>query len=273
MDNIKTDAVTDVRGATLHYFNKHPILYLVIFVIGGVGVFLTVKTGVPQFLIFSLFCLIMVYAFISNKMRGYMLEQFAKSLGYSYVKDGDMFSVQGSLFSIGHSQNICDIISGKDGDRPVRVFLYTCTVGSGKNSQTYHYTVFENTFNGDMPHILLHKKEFIYSSDVPVFSGGAAVTLEGDFNKYFSLLVEKGFEMEAYEIFTPDFMEELVETAKTLGFEFYQNRLYIYMPKYIGKRSELDAMFALSEKLCSQLEPVIKGMREDVSALSGLQNK
>lgn len=268
--------MTDVRQATWHYLSAHSWYYALAIIILAVGVGLSLVTLVPHFFIFSLVAVFLMYLFIANKMRGYLMQQFAQSLGYTYSDQGDINSVRGSLFSIGHSMNMKDVISGTDKGRPVRIFLYNYTVGYGKNSHTYSYTVLENTFSGVMPHILLHKKEFFLfetPDDFTNFSGSEPLSLEGDFNKYFSLYVEKEFEMEAYEIFTPDVMEELIETSKTLCFEFFQNKLFIYTPKFINKRAELDAMFALSDKLCSELEPVINSMKEDVKAQKELLNK
>jgi hypothetical protein len=144
-------------------------------------------------------------------------------------------------------------------------------VGEGKSAQVHPFTVFECTFESTMPHIMLHRPDGIFSGDVPVFSGGVDLTLEGDFNKYFSLAVEKEFELEAYQIFTPDIMQDLIDTSKRTGFEFLHNKLYIYKDKLIEKRAELDALFALSNKLCTRLEPVIKGMKGDVEAIKRLK--
>ena len=192
------------------------------------------------------------------------MQEFARDMKYSFADNAEIGSVNGSLFSVGHSRKITDVISGMDNDRPVRVFLYQYTVGSGKNSHTYCYTVCENTFSGNVPHILLHKPGFFLLENGLSFFGDEEITLEGDFNKYFSLHVEKNFEQEAYEIFTPDFMSELIDTAQKLNFEFFQNKLYIYSHGYIQSRAELDSMFALADKLCDKIEPVLDHMKVQI---------
>ena len=265
LQNSGGEEITDVRKSTFQYFVTHPVNYLFVVLIFGVAYFVGGgHLGLPSLYACIIGC-ILLYKYLSNKVRGYLMEQFADALGYSFSKNADISTVQGYLFQIGRSRDVHDVISGADGDRPARVFLYSYVTGSGKSSHTDYFTVFENTFDGAVPHILLRKAISFLPTIAPL--GEDTVSLEGDFNKYFSLSVEKGFEMEAYEIFTPDFMQELIETSKTLDFEFYQNKLYIYTPKYIDKRAELDAMFALSEKLCTRLEPVIKGMKGDVQAM------
>jgi hypothetical protein len=259
--------VTDVRQATLRYILSHPEWYVSMSIVVFLGLCLSIYTSYFPILIFSAVTVIVLYAIVFNKMTEYLMRQFADSLGYSYTSRGEMTSVFGSLFTIGHRHSISHVLSGRKEDHPVRIFLYSYVVGQGKNSRTYRYTVFEKTFDCIVPHVLVHKPELFFSDDVPVFSNSVDITLEGNFNKYFSLAVEKDFEMEAYQIFTPDIMEELIETSKTFGFEFIQNRLYVYTPKFIGTRAELDTMFALSEKLCKKLEPVLHGMEDDITAV------
>lgn len=262
--------IADVRQSTVRYILARPAWYLSIFFVAFFGIFLSVYTSYYVILIFSTVTVIILYAIVFNKMTEYLMRQFAKSLGYEYASSGDTTSVFGALFHIGHSHSISHVLSGSKESHPVRIFLYSYVVGQGKNSRTYRYTVFEKTFDCIVPHILVHKPEIFFSEDVPVFFGGVDITLEGNFNKYFSLTVEKDFEMEAHQIFTPDVMEELIETSKTFSFEFIQNRLYIYTSKFIGTRAELDAMFALSQKLCTKLEPVLHGMEEDIEAVKKL---
>jgi hypothetical protein len=264
---IKEGEIADVRKATMRYILARPAWYIPMFLIAFFGIFLSVYTSYYVIVVFSTVTVITLYAIVFNQMTAYLMQQFATSLGYEYASFGDTTSVFGSLFTIGDSHFISHVLSGSKESHPVRIFLYSYVVGRGKNSRTYRYTVFEKTFDCIVPHILVHRPEILFSDDVPVFPNSVDITLEGNFNKYFSLAVEKDFEMEAHQIFTPDVMEELIETSKTFGFEFIQNRLYIYTPKFIGTRAELDAMFVFSEKLCKKLEPVLHGMEGDIEAM------
>ena len=82
-----------------------------------------------------------------------------------------------------------------------------------------------------------------------LFDGSEHIQLEGDFNKYFTLKVPKGYETEAYQIFPPNVMADLIDRAKDLNFEFNGNKLYIYATKLILVREQLQAMFDLAEYL------------------------
>ena len=260
--------VSDVNQSTLHFILLRPQNYLPAVLILGVAFFFGYLThDYFDFFFFGMAGIFVLYAYNLNIVRGLLMRQFAKDLGYKYTGQGNRESVVGSLFGIGHSRSISHVIDSINESHPVRIFFYSYIVGEGKSSHTYQNTVFEKTFDCIVPHILVHKPDLFFSNDIPVFEGGVNLTLEGDFNKYFSLTVQKDFEMEAYEIFTPDVMEELIETSKKFGFEFIQNKLYIYTRKFIDKRTELDDLFTLSEKLCSQFESVLHGMEGDVKAV------
>jgi len=268
------DPVLDVRHATLRYIFSHPLFYFAGFLILAGGVLFGYYTSeyMVAFVI-SFVLLFVLYALVQKRIRDSLIQQFARSLGYDFALTGDLSGVDGALFCVGHEREMSDVISGKDSGHPTRVFCYSYTTGEGKSKQVHVFTVFERTFDSIVPHIMLHRPDGIFSDDVPIFSGGVSLTLEGDFNKHFSLEVEKDFEMEAYEIFTPDVMQELIETSKKFNFEFYRNKLYIYMPKLIDTRNELDAMFTLSKKLCFEIEPEILGMKGDVLAVKETLNK
>ena len=57
------------------------------------------------------------------------------------------------------------------------------------------------------------------------------------------------YEQEAYQIFTPDVMADLIDRASEVSFEFTGNKLYIYATKVIEKREEMQSMFDLAEYL------------------------
>ena len=146
----KNKLITNVRQATFNFIFSNPLYYisLILILIIGASLYLVgLLNSNSQLMVFSpIFLLIvpfLMYTILSGKMRGYLMEQFAKSLGYTYSKDKDLSDSPGTLFSLGHDNTFTNIITGQDKDRPVKIFLYRYTVGYGKNSRTYYYTVFE----------------------------------------------------------------------------------------------------------------------------------
>jgi hypothetical protein len=262
--------VNDVKQATFNYIFSRPVYYVSIFIIIIIGIILAFITTSINFIFIAIFCVFFIIFSVSSTMLHFLMEQFAKNLGYEYSPVGEMSSVSGVLFDVGHSKWITHVISGRDDKHIMRLFCYSFTVGQGKHSHTYNYAIFENTFSGNMPHILLKPKiSFLNLNDFVSldFANSISIKLEGNFNKYFSLEVEKEFEIEAYQIFSVNFMEKLINTSKKFGFEFYQNKLYIYYPKFINKMSEVSDMFYLCDELSDHIEPANKRIGDDVDSL------
>jgi len=194
------------------------------------------------------------YNHIRSKIKRQFTQQFGASIGFSYVASAGMESVSGRLFKFGHSQAIYDVLSGRMNDRDSRIYSYRFTIGSGRNSHTYNFTVFESTFANMMPDIMLTAKTSMFAAEslpggVFMFDKDEHVEMEGDFNKYFTVRVPKGFETEAYQILPPDVMTDLIDQASGLNFEFNGNKLYIYAAKLVTVRGELQRMFDLAEYL------------------------
>jgi len=196
-----------------------------------------------------------------------LIKKFAKEIGFKYLGKGNISSVEGCIFEPGYTKRISDLIVGRDKDHEIRIFTYTFTVGFGKSAHTYSFTIFENTFSKNMPHILLEPKSLFFDPMDFGFVGGHEMTLEGDFNKHFSFTVEKEFEIEALQIFTPDFMADLMDTSKKFGFEFCKNKLYIYNSSFITKPNQIEDFFNISNKLCNKIDPIIKRIGDDVDSL------
>lgn len=243
--------IQDVDKSTESYVLKNDKMYIVLYgilIVGTVYAVIAFQWN-PVLIVIPVSFAIGGYLHVKARLKRQFTQQFGASIGFTYTPTADMSTVSGRLFSIGRAQRIYDVLSGTQNGRPTRIFSYQYTVGSGKSSHTEYSTVFETRFSNDMPDIVLTTKQLGYAADMPPFGGGERVELEGDFNKYFSLKVPKGYEQEAYEIFTPDIMATLIDRAKDLNFEFNGPTLYIYSDWLIMQRDRLQAMFDLAEYL------------------------
>ena len=109
----------------------------------------------------------------------------------------------------------------------------------------------EATFQGNMPEIFVFPRNDndIVKMPPEIFSIGKPLSLEGNFNKFFYLFVEKGKEQEALELLTPDIMANLIDKASKIIFEFFGNKMYIYITKPIYTKSEMQSMFSMADYL------------------------
>jgi len=272
-----TEPEIDSVSQGVHYFllDKHRTLY---FTVWTVSVFAALALSIPFVLsdpyflsltqndgtlflvLFTLFIPpAAMYLVAQSRMRREMMQQIALSLGFTYAASASADSVSGELFSIGHSHKIFDVLSGAYRGFPVRVFTFQYTVGSGKSSHTYDKTVFELTYSAALPHILL----------VPVLSylmtpsGLEAVELEGDFGKRFALYISRGAQMEAREVFQPDFMQEMIDTYAECQFETLGTVLSIVTGSEITARAQFMSMRSLADSLIDNLLPGLQATAQN----------
>ena len=238
--------IEDVSSSTWEYISKHYIIYVILFFFFCLVAIYFAPTIYTPFILGALGY--WGYSLVYKKVKRQFTEEFGKEIGFSYTDSMPFGDVSGKLFSTGHSQSIFDVLSGIYQNIPMQIFTFRFTVGYGKSAHTYSYTVFGATLTGTVPHILLFSNthESVVSD---WFNGDETLNLEGDFNKYFTLRVPEGHEQEAYQIFTPDVMANLIDKANELSFEFVDNKLYIYAIKVITKRDDFQRMFDLSEYL------------------------
>ena len=249
--------VENVRSSTWKYIYDHYIGYILLTV--AISIFLFAFIPIQFLLALDFIIAGSIYSKAYNKIKGQFMEEFGNSIGFAYVRSIEPESVSGRLFKTGHDQTISDVLIGTYQDIPMRIFSLSFTVGSGKNSHTYSYTVFEATYAETMPDILLFSKAE-QSAVSDWFSEDETIELEGDFNKYFKLRAPKGREQEAFQIFTPDIMAELIDKAKEVSFEFVGNKLYIYAVKVLGKREDIVSAFRLAEDLMALFNKNIRGI-------------
>lgn len=159
-DPAAPEEITDVGKGTIEYIRRHPS-----YVVGSaiVVVFLEallfifhISGGASYF--FPFVVPLVVYVGIRTKIQHEFMQQFAAANGFQYARKGNMDSLDGALFKIGHSRSVSDVMTGTESGRPLSIFTYKYTVGSGKSSQTYTNTVFETQFDVAMPDILLESK-------------------------------------------------------------------------------------------------------------------
>lgn len=206
--------------------------------------------------------LILYYIYLLYVLRQEFMKHFAEKMHWKYSQYGAMNSVSGSLFSIGHSQSIFDEVEGIWDNHPTRLFFYRYTVGSGKSAQTYNFTVFEMTFDIDLPNILLYKASQFWEG-----WGKKELKLEGDFYKYFRLYAPEDYGIEVLQLFTPDVMADLIDKCKDYNLEFCKNKIYIYSDKIIYKQKNLQALFEAAEHICDHIRPTMISIKDDIEAL------
>jgi len=98
-------------------------------------------------------------------------------------------------------------------------------------------------------------------------AGSQRLSLEGDFDKTFTLYCPTGYERDALEIFTPDLMELLIETTNGCDVELVDDWMFVYsrFGRYSSPES-LAGLEAVTRHVQSKLERQAARYRDERSA-------
>ncbi len=263
-------SIDDVGKSTAHYLRRR-LPYVLAAVIATVALeagFCYMKIIDVDIYILPLLIPFFGYHWVRGRVQHEFMQQFAEGNGYAYAAHGTLDGLDGSLFQIGYDKSAIDVVSGQYKDSPITLLSYTYVTGAGRSRQEHHYTVFELQFDTVMPDILLENAGHTFGEAlIDKLSGKELVKLEGDFNKYFSVSVPKGYEVEALEIFTPDVMEQLIEKSRSLSLEIVRDHLFVYANRIIGTKADLYAVYELARYFVEELGPVLTRMKSSVEAM------
>jgi hypothetical protein len=255
--------IDDVKNSTWilikSTYKKQAILF---------GIFALI--GLFTFPVITVVIFLICFMYFQSKVHNEFMRQFALANNLEYAKSIEMNSLRGRLMESGGSRSAHNCISGTYKDHLIRLFNYQFSVGGGKNSSTYSFTVMETTFEKTtFPYILLQSR-IMYrygNSDIIGKNNDAKIKLENDFEDSFSLFATNGYEVEALQIFTREMLQFLKDNGSKFSIEFAENRMYIYTNRYILKRSELAEMYQIAQKIFDQIGPLLNRLHDDFSAL------
>jgi len=213
--------------------------------------------------VFGIFALVVPFLYfvsVSIKVQSSFWKEFAIANGWQY-KDTTLLELynkslekeMGIMFKEGNTRNISNEITGTIKNRHFRIFCYGFTVGSGKNSRTYNYTVFAFKSIGIFPHIYLNNKSNSWNIDV-----GENIPLPKEFENKFSISTPQKYETEALEIFTPDILASLLQNNFLYDVEFVNQEILVFADGQINNFDQLEKRFndalTLNDLLAQKLD-------------------
>lgn len=211
------------------------------------------------------------YLWLKRKFELVFLEEFAKSNNYSFDATGSVDETYGSIFRAdSSSQKVSDIITGEYQGAALRMFICETTIGTGRNSHTYLNTVLELDLKGKLPNLMLvSHRSFVMGFNIASIAGLTnKISLEGDFDKDFTLYSQPNAQIHALEVFTPDLMAILQDNSREHDIEFAGNRIYIYTARFITKTGDLNNIFNIAKALIKKVQPVSARLSRDATILS-----
>lgn len=106
------------------------------------------ETLVPILAVAAVLALIGGIFVVSSRLEKQRTEALAaacQAMGFTFEPDGDLETMKGfgdlPLYGHGHSKKMRNVMTGRAGERDVKLFDYRYTTGSGKNSHTWSQTV------------------------------------------------------------------------------------------------------------------------------------
>ncbi|MDB5186742.1 MAG: hypothetical protein JWM07_214 [Candidatus Saccharibacteria bacterium] len=170
---------------------------------------------------------------LRNARRSVILENFANESGLSYSLLVEKPELVGVIFQLGDSSKIRDRFCSDDDTFEVGNYEYT--VRHGKSRTTYVYGYLRIKLERKVAHMFLdsignNMNIFGNSfSNIPIaMTSDQILSLEGDFDKYFTLYAPAEYEQDALYVFTPDLMALLIDTVADYDAEVIDDQLFIY---------------------------------------------
>ena len=243
-----------------------PMLLIALTILGAIVVsFANAGFGaiaVPFVLIALTFVALLVWLIVRMFRRGpadhrYRLDAFARANAMEYLPVLPQPNLPGLIFHSGSDRKATDLLRGTQ-PRFVEFANYQYTTSNGENSSTHHWGYVAIHIGTPLPHIVLDAvgNNGLLGSNLPAsFDKHQHLSLEGDFDRYFTLYCPQGYERDALYLFTPDIMVRFMDTASQLDVEIVDEWLFLYTQRPVSTTDPaswawlFSAVSALMDKL------------------------
>jgi hypothetical protein len=214
------------------------------FLIVLIGVLFTAgSSGLPNVLLMLVFLVVFVVIAVlvfranfgaSGGWAKWMrLTQFAQQNGLQYRARSAAPTYSGMIFGLGDSRAALDHLNSTSG-RYFDLGSYEYSTGSGKSRTTHYWGFLALQLDRKLPNMVLDSREnnSFFGSDLPIsFNRNQVLSLEGDFDKHFTLYCPKEYEQDALYVFTPDLMALLIDDAGSFDVEIVDDWMFVYSPR------------------------------------------
>lgn len=170
--------------------------------------------------------------FGSNKWERWLrLERFASANGLEFSPSSANPSYPGAIFSTGKARKAVNHLRSAS-DRYFDFGNYHYTTGSGKSQTTHKWGFLALSLDRSLPHMVLDSKAnngLFGGTNLPTaFRKDQVLSLEGNFDEYFTLYCPNEYERDALYVFTPDLMALLIDNAAPFDVEIVDRWLFVY---------------------------------------------
>jgi|GEM_PF-3137890 len=211
-------------------YKQHPVVNTVVFASSAllcVLAWFVVRTFVAGWIGFALIFVRLTY--LSSQMKALKnrsWEEFALANGWQFDAEYSPEAMIPLSLQFGRNQSFSPVIVAQLGGVNAEVYAYETITGGGKSQQTWDFSVARVALPAALPHIMLRARKGLGQEVRQDFADHESLQLEGNFQDYFSLQIEKGQELNVLEIITPDVMQTIVDLSQTEDIEILGNELF-----------------------------------------------
>lgn len=159
------------------------------------------------------------------------MDRFARANALMYEPHSPAPSYPGLIFGLGNARAVTDHFRTVDG-RYLDFGNYSYTTGSGKSRTTHRWGFLALHLDRALPHMVLDSRQnngLLGGTNLPsVFSKQQVLSLEGDFDRHFTLYCPREYERDALYVFTPDLMALLIDEAAPFDVEIVDRWMFVY---------------------------------------------
>jgi hypothetical protein len=163
--------------------------------------------------------------------RWLRMDRFARANGFVFSPSDANPAYPGAIFQVGDSRRATEHFRTAEG-RFLDFGNFQYTTGSGKNRTTRHWGFLAIRLDRRLPHMVLDataNNGLFGGTNLPAtFSKSQILSLEGDFDRYFTLYCPSEYERDALYVFTPDLMALLIDNAAPFDVEIVDDWMFVY---------------------------------------------
>lgn len=208
---------------------------------------------------------------------GFLISQYKNKLWANFAAANswpfdDITSTQVLIspgLNYGHSQDLTRVIQANVNNLQVDIYGFSCATGKGSTETTHTFTLAMVKLPKNLPHILLtsNKNPADFNRDL---DNHEKLSLEGNFNKYFKLQIEKGKEVDVLSIITPDVMQVLIKYNQTENIEIFNNHLYFILKSDARNSESIRSLIESQSQLSNQIiEGINLGQSDKPAPIAG----
>jgi len=204
-----------------------------------------------------------IYKHISNKekqfedgFKNFLESNNFKPSSYLEIKEGSRPFVYG----LGSRNELNLEFNGTINTTGFDNFVYTYYVNRKNSEKAYPFTIMHLSLSKTLPHLVLdsRKNDGVVSSIPRYFSDDQRIELEGDFDDYFDLYAPNGYEIEALDIMSPDFMQMLIDFHTDFDVEIDDKSVYIISKGVNYDQQSMSELFTAAQAMVDKFDLKLK---------------